>query len=170
MSNSFATPASQTPLSMRFSRQEYWSGLPFSSTRDLPDTGTEPTSPALAGRFFTTEQEGSLSTWLVLSKTQPLSPNGASLDKNTTTPQWCMLLLVKRSCSEWPPPGNGRRHRKPVHGFPQTHPDVSFPLTGPVSHPHAVTIVNLSSEYNHMLSTVSPCVGDDSKLVIDNAA
>ena len=36
-----------------FSRQEYWSGLPFPSSGDLPDPGTKPGSPASAGRFFT---------------------------------------------------------------------------------------------------------------------
>ena len=56
----FVTPwsvASQVPLSVRFSRQEYWSGLPFPSSGDFSDPGTEPTSlecPALAGGFFTT--------------------------------------------------------------------------------------------------------------------
>ena len=42
---------------MGFSRQEYWSGLPFPSPRDLPDPGIEPVSPlspALAGGIFTT--------------------------------------------------------------------------------------------------------------------
>ena len=51
------TVASQAPLSMGLSRQEYWSGLLFPSPGDLPDAGIEPTSlksPALAGRFFTT--------------------------------------------------------------------------------------------------------------------
>ena len=46
----FATPwtaASQAPLSMGFSRQQYWSGLPFPSPGDLPDSGIEPRSPAL---------------------------------------------------------------------------------------------------------------------------
>ena len=46
----FATPwtiAFQAPLSMEFSRQEYWSGLPFRSQGDLPDPGIEPGSPAL---------------------------------------------------------------------------------------------------------------------------
>ena len=46
----FATPwtvAHQAPLSVEFSRQEYWSGLPFPSTGDLPDPGIEPRSPAL---------------------------------------------------------------------------------------------------------------------------
>ena len=40
---------------MGFSRPEYWSGLPFPSPGDLPNTGIEASSPALAGRFFTTE-------------------------------------------------------------------------------------------------------------------
>ena len=40
---------------MGFPRQEYWSRLPFPSPGDLPDPGIEPVSPALAGRFFTTE-------------------------------------------------------------------------------------------------------------------
>ena len=42
---------------MDFARQEYWSGLPFPPLGDLPDSGIEPASlmsPALAGRFFTT--------------------------------------------------------------------------------------------------------------------
>ena len=46
----FATPwtvASQGPPSMGFSRQEYWSGLPFLSPGDLPNPGIEPGSPAL---------------------------------------------------------------------------------------------------------------------------
>ena len=46
----FATPftiAYQAPPSMGFSRQEYWSGLPFPSPGDLPDPGTEPRSPTL---------------------------------------------------------------------------------------------------------------------------
>ena len=51
------TVAHQPPLSMRFSRQEYWSGLPCPNPGDLPDPGIEPASPvspALAGGFFTT--------------------------------------------------------------------------------------------------------------------
>ena len=41
------TVVCQVPLSMGFSRQEYWSGLPFPSPGDLPDPGIEPGSPAL---------------------------------------------------------------------------------------------------------------------------
>ena len=48
------TVAFQSTLSMEFSRQEYWSGLPFSTPGDLPHPRTEPASPALAGGFFTT--------------------------------------------------------------------------------------------------------------------
>ena len=61
MPNSFATPwttACQAPLSMGFSRQDYWSGLPCPPPEDLPDPGIEPTSPALAGGLFTTEPTG----------------------------------------------------------------------------------------------------------------
>ena len=60
----FETPwtvARQAPLSMGFPRQEYWSGLPFPSPGDLPNSGTEPTppvSPAFAGGFLTVEATG----------------------------------------------------------------------------------------------------------------
>ena len=57
----FATPwtiVPQAPLSMGFSRQEYWSGMPPPPPGDLADTGIRPASPALTGRFFTTEPPG----------------------------------------------------------------------------------------------------------------
>ena len=73
----FVTPgtaAHQAPLSMVFFRQEYWSGLPFPPPGDLPDPGIKPTSPVLAGRFFTTEPPGKpklnsylMSTWVLTS-------------------------------------------------------------------------------------------------------
>ena len=61
ISYSFTTPwavAHQAPLPMGFLSQDYWSGLPFPSPGDLPDPGIKPGSPALAGRFFTTEPPG----------------------------------------------------------------------------------------------------------------
>ena len=70
----FATPwtgARQGPLSMEFSRQEYWSGLPFPSPGDLPNPGIKPMSlgaPVLAGRFFTTVPPG---------KPQATNPSGS---------------------------------------------------------------------------------------------
>ena len=54
----FATPwtvANQAPLSMGFSRQEYWSGLPFPSPGDLPNPGIEPRSPAFQADALTSE-------------------------------------------------------------------------------------------------------------------
>ena len=54
----FVTPwtvVHQAPLSMGFSRQEYWSGLSFPSPGDIPDPRVK---PALAGGFFTTEPSG----------------------------------------------------------------------------------------------------------------
>ena len=52
----FVTPwtvAYQAPLSMEFSRQEYWNRLPFPPPGNLPDPGIDPVSPVLAGGFFT---------------------------------------------------------------------------------------------------------------------
>ena len=57
----FVTPwtvAHQAPLSMGFSKQEYWSGLPFPSPGDLPDPGIEPRSPALQADALTSEPPG----------------------------------------------------------------------------------------------------------------
>ena len=61
MSDFFVTPwtvACHTLLFMGFPRQEYWNELPFSYPGDLSDLGMEPESPALVGRFFTTEPPG----------------------------------------------------------------------------------------------------------------
>ena len=57
----FVTPwtaARQASLFMAFSRQEYWSGLPFPSPRDLPNPGIKPASPALAGGSFPLSSPG----------------------------------------------------------------------------------------------------------------
>ena len=58
------TIAHQAPLSMEFSRQKYWSRLPFPTSGDLPNVGIEPMSPALAGRFFFFTKRA---TWEALS-------------------------------------------------------------------------------------------------------
>ena len=68
------TVAHQAPLSVGFSRQEYWSGVPFPSPGDLPDLGIEPVSlmsPALAGRFFTISATG---IWISQICSSDLSP------------------------------------------------------------------------------------------------
>ena len=57
----FATPwtvAHQAPPSMGFSRQEYWSGVPFPFPGDLPNPGIEPGSPALQADTLTSEPPG----------------------------------------------------------------------------------------------------------------
>ena len=67
MADSFATTwtvARQTPLSMGFSRQEYWSGWPFPSHRDLPNPVIKPMSLASAGGFFTTDSPRKFITML----------------------------------------------------------------------------------------------------------
>ena len=76
----FVTPwtvACQVPLSMGFSRQENWSGLPFPTQGDLPNPGTKPTSPAspaMAGGFFTTAPPGKPSEHCCLAiKTKKLT-------------------------------------------------------------------------------------------------
>ena len=61
----------QAPVSMEFSRQEYWSGLPFPTLWDFPDPGIEHVSLALAGVFFTTVSPGK--PMVVLSSVQSLS-------------------------------------------------------------------------------------------------
>ena len=77
LSNS-ATPwtvAHQAPLSMGFSRQEYWRGLPCPPPWDLPNPGIEPRSlmsPALAGQFFTTSATGE-ALYMHISSVQSLS-------------------------------------------------------------------------------------------------
>ena len=61
----FVTPwtiTHQTPLSMVFSRQEYWRGLPFPSAGDLPDPGIEPRYPALQADSLPSEPPGN--PWL----------------------------------------------------------------------------------------------------------
>ena len=52
------TVARQSPLSMGFSRQEYWRGLPFPSPEDFPDPGIKPGSPALEADALTSEPPG----------------------------------------------------------------------------------------------------------------
>ena len=75
----FETPwtvALQVPLSMGFPRQEYWSGLPFPTLGHLLDSGIEPTCPALAGGFFTTEPPGNRNKCSVLESSQTIPTPG----------------------------------------------------------------------------------------------
>ena len=70
------TVAHQAPLSVEFSRQKYWSGLPFPPPGDLPNPGIEPkslVSLALADRFFTTETTWEAHDHNTLSKSLPIN-------------------------------------------------------------------------------------------------
>ena len=73
-----STIAHQAPVSIGFPRQEYWDGLPFPSPGDLPNPGIKPGSPALAGRFFTTEPPGKPPSFLYLC-INPIFKNAQNL-------------------------------------------------------------------------------------------
>ena len=62
------TVVCQAPLSMRFSKQEYWSGFPFPSPGYLPDPGIEPRSPALQADSLPSEPLGKSSQIIILQK------------------------------------------------------------------------------------------------------
>ena len=69
----FASPwtvAHQAPLSLGFSRQEHWSGLPFPSPGDLPNLGIEPGSPALQADALSSEPLGKLVSHYADKKTK----------------------------------------------------------------------------------------------------
>ena len=104
----FVTPwtvTHQALLSMRFSRQEYWSGLPFPPPEDLPHLGMEPTSllsPALAGGLFTTRATWGAWKWALHWKLDHLGMYLIIL---------CLTLL--KSIERW----------EPVHGINREQKD-----------------------------------------------
>ena len=126
--------ASQAPLSMGFSRQEYWSGLPLPSLQDLPDLGIKCvslTSPALAGRFFTTS-----TTWEAPGSTLSIS----------SVAQSCLTLCDPMDCST---PGFPVHHQ--LLELAQTHVhhigdtiQPSHPLSSP-----SPPALNLSQHQGH---------------------
>ena len=77
--------ACQVPLSMEFSRQEYWSGLPFPSLGDLPDPGIQPESPALAGGFFITGPPGKPKLLVQIQKYVTLALLGLTIENYELT-------------------------------------------------------------------------------------
>ena len=86
----FATPwtvAHQAPPSMEFSRQEYWSGLPFPSPGDLPDIRIKPRSPSLRVKALPSEPLGkpTIYTWM-----QPKCP----LTDEWIKKMWCVCVCV----------------------------------------------------------------------------
>ena len=88
----FATPwteAYQAPQAMEFSRQEYWSGLPYPSPGDLPNPGIEPGSPTLQADALPSKPPGKYSP-----KTYPLSPVFSNIIKE-------VLKLIKKTIEKF---------------------------------------------------------------------
>ena len=92
------TVAQQAPLSMEFSKQVYWNGVPFLTPRDLPGPRTELeflASPALAGRFFTTgatwEAPGPHYLFILYSSVYMSIPVSQFM-LHTPFPSWCPYI------------------------------------------------------------------------------
>ena len=97
------TVAHQAPLSMGFSRQEYWSGLPFTPPRGFLDPGIKPmslASPALAGKFFTTS-----ATWDAPSGLAPFMYNRGRGGWIASLTQWTWIWANSRKCWRTGRPG-----------------------------------------------------------------
>ena len=102
------TVAYQAPLSMEFSRQKYWSGLPFPSPGDLPDPGIEPRSPALQADALPSEPPGKAS---LLPKSLQLSwPLGHTPPPTQGHPAY--TWAVSGSCSACPVEGGKPKYNK----------------------------------------------------------
>ena len=97
------TVACQTPLSIGFSRPEYWSELPSPPPGDLPDPATEPmslTPPALAGGFFTTELPGKPCGDLFLNSTRLTQCRPSKPSRALTSRVFCRIC--SRRIRKWP--------------------------------------------------------------------
>ena len=99
------TVACQVPLSVDFSRQEYWSALPFPPPGDLPNPGIEPKSltfPALAGGFFTTSATRGLQSLESCPAPRPCAPSQSSCSPravrcttlDSLCPYFCVFLWI----------------------------------------------------------------------------
>ena len=100
------TVAHQAPLSMEFSRQDYCSGWPFPSPRDLPDPGIKSVSPVLSGIVFTTAPPGTP------EQTVGRAPNSYTALKKISEHAISIKLSV-------PARYHWRRHTRPCYTFPE---------------------------------------------------
>ena len=120
----FGTPrtiANQAPLSMEFSKQDYWGGFPFPSPEDLPNPGIEPGSPALAGGFFTTEPPGKLLTghWVEGTRRAGETWTRRGRKMSVCCSYHCCCCLVANSCLTLLQP-HGLAHQALLpRGFPR---------------------------------------------------
>ena len=91
----FATPwtvAHQAPQSMEFSRQEYWSGVPFPSPGDLPNPGIEPGSPALQADTLPSESRGK--PYDPAIPLLGIYPENTTIQKDTCSPMFIATLFT----------------------------------------------------------------------------
>ena len=91
------TVVCQAPLSIGFSRQEYWSVLSFLLQGNLPDSGIELSSPGLAGGFFMTEPPGKPFLMFQFSSVQSLSLVQLSVTPWTAAPQASLSITNSQS-------------------------------------------------------------------------
>ena len=96
-----------------FSQYEYWSGLPFPTPRDLPGPGIRPASPALAGRFFTTEPPGEPLYVLGYPKNQINECFSSSACLFSTSP-WtlCRPVVCQPGCTSESPAELSKKKKK----------------------------------------------------------
>ena len=99
----FATPWTvvyKAPLSMEFSRQEYWSGLPFPSPGDLPDPGIKPRSPALRADALPSEPSGNRTLLIIyLNWKQSRCPSAREWIKTVIHPYSGILPSNRNECT-----------------------------------------------------------------------
>ena len=113
------TVARWAPLSMGFPRQEYWSGLPFPTRRDLPNPGIKPMSlacPTLAGGFFTTN-----ATWEIRKNihTSALPPQACMYTQTLCMIHFmphfiCLFTITKMIWGNWKKFGTGPSLLAPI--------------------------------------------------------
>ena len=90
MSDSLRPLGHQAPPPMGFSRQEYWSGLPFPSPGNLPNPGIEPRSPTLQTDTLPSEPPGKSNTWLI---------SWSKWKVKVKVAQWCLTLCNPMDCN-----------------------------------------------------------------------
>ena len=99
------TVAHQAPPSMGFSRQEYWSGLPFPSPGDLPDPGIKPRSPTLQADALTSAPPGKLPSLYeggaqIRGQSVPNLASITQTDRNPCSGLTCAVKMAHLSCPE----------------------------------------------------------------------
>ena len=154
MSESFVTPwtvAHQSPPSVGFPRQEYWSGLPFPPPGDLPDPGIKAASPALAGRFYTTETP--------MASKQPVSLFSGPL---RVTCRWTSLNHTQKIYA------SGVTYKGLLAPLLKIPPFLALALAGTLFPPPGITAAPLAVEAwspNHWASGKSPNTRFRSRIV-----